>query len=75
MKVISYIDKFVFHDFREVFTEQNNESIHSSAFPGSIQFPGKKTSNILQNLRLDLINVALNRSPLYMLRCVVSDDK
>ena len=75
MKVISYIDKFVFQDFREVFPKRKNESIHSSVFPVSFQFPSKITSNILQILNLDLINIAVNRSPLYMLRCVVSDDK
>jgi len=76
MKVIPYIDKFVIQDLRDVFTEQKkNESIHSSVFRASFQFPGKIASNILQILNLDLINIAVNRSPIYMLRCAVSDDK
>jgi len=63
-------------DFREVFTEEKkNESIYSSVFPDSFQFPGKIASNILQILNIDLINIAVNRSPIYMLRCAVSDDK
>ena len=73
MKVISYIDKFVFQDFRQDFAEQN-ERIHSSVFPDSFQFPGKIASNRLRILYLDLINIALNMTPIYMPRCVVSDD-
>jgi len=39
VKAISYIDKFVIQDLREVFTEQKkNESIYSSVFPDSFQF-------------------------------------
>jgi len=53
MKVISYIDKFVFQDFRQDFSKQKNESIHSSDFPDSFQFPGKIASNIFQILILD----------------------
>ena len=75
-KVISFIGKFVFQDFREVFTEKKkNESIYNSVSPDSFQFPGKIASNILQILNIDLINIAVNRSPIYMLRCAVSDDK
>jgi len=54
---------------------RKNENILSSAFPDSFQFPGETASNILQILYLDLINIALNVTPIYMLRCVVSDDK
>ena len=75
MEVISYIDKFVLQDFRRVSPNRQIESIHNSAFPDSFQFPGKITSNIFQIFNLDLINIALNVTPIYMLRCVVSDDK
>ena len=76
MKVIPYIDKFVIQDLRDVFTEQKkDESLYSSVFRASFQFPGKIASNILQILNLDLINIAVNRSPICTLRCVVSDDK
>ena len=44
-------------------------------FSDSFQFAGKITSNILQILNVYLINIVLNRSPIYMLRCAVSDDK
>ena len=75
MNVISYIDKCVLQDFREVFAEKKNESIYISVFPNSFQFPGKITSYIFQTLNLELINFAVNMSPIYMLRCAVSDDK
>jgi len=55
--------------------KRKNESIHSSAFPDRFQFPGKITSNRFQILNLDLINIALNMTPIYMLRCVEPDDK
>jgi len=54
--------------------KRKSESIHSSAFLDSFQFPGKITSNKLRILNLDLINIALNMTPIYMLRFVVSDD-
>jgi len=74
VKVTSYIDKFVFQDFKEVFFEQKNDTIHSSAFPDRFQLPGKIAANRLRILYLDIINIALNMTPIYMLRCVVPDD-
>jgi len=72
MKVVSYVDKFVFQVFRETFAgKKKNESIHSSSFLDSFQFPGKIASNIFQILNLDFIYIALRRSPIYMFDCDV----
>jgi len=76
VKATSYIDKFVIQDFKEVFAEQKkNESIYCSVFPDSFQFPGKLATIILEILNIDLINIAVNRSPIYVLLCAVSEDK
>jgi len=53
---------------------KKKESIHSSAFPDSFQFPGKIASNRIQILIFGLINIVLNITPIYMLRSVVLDD-
>jgi len=54
---------------------RKNECIRNSAFPDTFQFPCKIPSCQFQILNLDLINIALNMTPMYMLRCVEPDDK
>jgi hypothetical protein len=75
MKVISYINKFVFQNLDKFPPNTKNESILSSAFPDSFQFRGKMASNWFQNLNLDYINIALNRTPIYMPPCAMLDNK
>ena len=73
MKDISYVDKLVFQDFRQIFDEQQKmKGIQSSAFADSFQFPGKIASNWLQILNLRIYKYRLKYDAnLYAVLCCV----